>query len=73
MSPMCESLPVMPAGFLSIQQPRQMPLIMRSSAAFSRLIGSFGSPRVFSSGTCSTRGWRWPTGAGNNRLSGFVD
>jgi hypothetical protein len=34
-----------------LQQPRQMPLTMRSSAAFSRLIGSNGSSRFFSSGT----------------------
>jgi CO/xanthine dehydrogenase Mo-binding subunit len=40
-----------PGGFLFIQQPRQMPLTIRSSAAFSRLIGSFGSPiRFFSEG-----------------------
>src|ERR1700692_3389959 len=40
---------------------------MRSGAAFSRLIGSFGS-------SISPPGWRWPTGAsGSNCLSGFVD
>jgi hypothetical protein len=33
------------------QQPREMPLIMRSSDAFSWLIGSFGSIRFFSEGT----------------------
>jgi hypothetical protein len=35
-------------GFFFIQQPRQMPLTTRSSAAFSRLIGSFGSSRFSS-------------------------
>ena len=40
-----------------------MPLIMRSSAAFSWLIGSFGLIRFFSEGTWSARGWRCLTGA----------
>src|SRR3954447_10268242 len=40
-----------------------MLLILRSSAAFSLLKGSFGSLRFFSLGTSPTRGWRWPTGA----------
>jgi hypothetical protein len=37
-----------------------MPLIMRSSAAFSRLMGSFGFLRLLSDGTRSARGWRPP-------------
>src|SRR3954471_14307698 len=40
-----------------------MLLILRSSAAFSLLSGSFGSLRFFSLGTSPARGWRWPTGA----------
>ena len=40
------------------QQPRQMLLILRSSAAFSLLSGSFGSLRFFSLGTSLARGWR---------------
>src|SRR6185436_1106374 len=40
-----------------------MLLILRSSARFSLLSGSFGSLRFFSLGTSLTRGWRWPTGA----------
>src|SRR4051794_5851031 len=40
-----------------------MLLILRSSAAFSLLSGSFGSLRFFSLGTSLARGWRWPTGA----------
>src|SRR3954470_8061164 len=40
-----------------------MLLILRSSAAFSLLRGSFGSLRFFSLGTSPARGCRWPTGA----------
>ena len=52
-----------------------MPLIMRSSAAFSWLVGSFGSIRFFSEGTWSARGCRWPTGAasGSNCWPECVD
>jgi hypothetical protein len=52
-----------------------MPLIIRSSAAFSWLTGSFGSIGLFSEGTLSARGWRWPTGAaaGGNCWPEFVD
>jgi hypothetical protein len=39
---------IAPDGGADIQQPRQMPLIMRSSAAFSWLTGSFGSIGLFS-------------------------
>src|SRR6267378_615462 len=46
-----------------LQQPRQMLLILRSSAASSRLTGSFGLLRFFSDGTSSARGCRWPIGA----------
>src|SRR5882724_4129416 len=42
-----------------------MLLILRSSAASSLFIGLFGSLKFFSGGTSSTRGWRWPTGAGH--------
>src|SRR3984893_6909411 len=52
----------------SVQQPRQMPLIMRSSAAFSWLTGSFGFISFFSEGTWSARGWRCPTGASGKHL-----
>jgi hypothetical protein len=50
-----------------------MPLVMRSSAAFSRLIES--SIGLFSEGTWSARGWRWPTGAspGSNCCPEFVE
>src|ERR1700730_12748137 len=50
-----------------------MLLVMRSSAAFSRLIES--SIGFFSEGTLSARGWRWPTGAspGSNCCPEFVD
>jgi hypothetical protein len=41
---------IAPDGGADIQQPRQM-LSVRSSAAFSRLIGSFGFIRLFSDGT----------------------
>jgi hypothetical protein len=47
-----------------------MPLIMRSSAAFSWLTGSFGFIRFFSDGTWSTRGWRCPIGASGTE---FID
>ena len=47
----------------ALQQPRQMLLILRSSAASSLLTGLFGSLRFFSFGTSPARGWRWPTGA----------
>src|SRR5216683_4220460 len=40
-----------------------MPLIVRSTAALSWFIGSFGFIRFFSEGTWSARGWRCPTGA----------
>src|SRR6267142_5866684 len=40
-----------------------MLLILRSSAAASRLIGSSGLPRFFSDGTSLARGCRWPIGA----------
>jgi hypothetical protein len=51
-----------------------MPLIVRSTAALSWFIGSFGSIRVFSEGTWSARGWRCPTGAsGSNCWSEFID
>src|ERR1700694_5013783 len=51
-----------------------MPFIMRSSAAFSWLSGSFGFIRFFSEGTWSARGWRCPTGAsGSNCWSEFID
>ena len=40
-----------------------MPLIVRSTAALSWFIGSFGFIRLFSEGTWSGRGWRCPTGA----------
>src|SRR5712692_5456112 len=46
-----------------VQQPRQMLLILRSSAASSRLAGVFGLLRFFSDGTSSARGCRWPIGA----------
>src|SRR5882724_2393787 len=56
------------------QQPRQMPLIIWSSAAFSWLIRSLGAIRFFSEGTSSARGWRCPTGAsGNTCQSELVD
>src|ERR1700730_15493851 len=45
-----------------------MPLIMRSSAAFSWLTGSFGFISFFSEGTWSARGWRCPTGASGKHL-----
>src|SRR3984893_3955247 len=50
-----------------------MLLVMRSSAAFSRLIES--SIGFFSEGTLSARGWRWPTGAspGSNCCPELVD
>jgi hypothetical protein len=51
-----------------------MPLIMRSTAALSWFIGSFGFIRFFSEGTWSARGWRCPTGAsGSNCWSEFID
>jgi hypothetical protein len=51
-----------------------MPLIMRSSATFSRLTGSFGVIRFFSEGTWSARGRRCPTAAsGSNCWSEFID
>src|SRR5712664_3778780 len=51
-----------------------MPLIVRSTAALSWFIGSFGFIRFFSEGTWSARGWRCPTGAsGSNCWSEFVD
>src|SRR4051812_45530214 len=40
-----------------------MLLILRSSAASSRLIVSFMLSRLLSSGASPDRGWRWPTGA----------
>jgi hypothetical protein len=40
-----------------------MPLIVRSTAALSWFIGSFGFIGFFSEGTWSARGWRCPTGA----------
>src|ERR1700722_10311497 len=52
-----------------------MLLIFLSSNASSRLTGSFGSPRPFSLGTWSARGWRWPIGASGmaGRLPVVVD
>src|ERR1700730_11320041 len=52
-----------------------MLLILRSSAAFSLLNGSFGSFRFFSDGTWSARGWRCPIGASigaSRTIGGFL-
>jgi len=45
------------------QQPRQMLLIVRSSALFSLVKRSFGSPTLLLFGMSLARGWRWPVGA----------
>ena len=48
-----------------------MPLIMRSSAAFSRLTGSFGLLRLLSDGTWSARGWRPPPASTSGSAASF--
>jgi hypothetical protein len=55
------------------QQPRQMLLILRSSAASSRLAGVFGLLRLFSEGTWSARGCLWPIGASGIDLDWRVE